>query len=395
MEILKKKFPNFNWTLDLWIFIPYTLLSLFGLVMVYSSSSYFSLKEYGFSEYFLYRQIIFVFLGMVLMLSMAYFGHRFLRRERVLQFSFLGVVFLLIAVLFTTPINGARSWLQIPLFGTLQPSELAKIIIIWGSAYYYSNLQAQIEKNWIHYVRMPAIAMVVFTPLIMLQPDFGTMAIIFVIYSMMLFMSGISIKWFYGALGVAAVGYGALLLPASFWELTPLRPYQISRITAFHNPFADAQGAGYQIIQGFYALARGEWFGTGVGTSIQKTGFLPESQTDFILAIVGEELGIFMLLTVVLVLFGLIIYIFKKALDCKSLFSKFICMGVGVLFMTQASINIAAVAGLAPITGVPLPFISYGGSYFMVSSMAIGLVQCAIRMDASIVAKLAQQKLNN
>ena len=160
-----------------------------------------------------------------------------------------------------------------------------------------------------------------------------------------------------------------------------IKSYQVGRFLSFHNPWDDTSGVGYQSIQGFLALARGGLTGTGLSSSIQKTGFLPEAHTDFILAIVGEELGFFMIWLVLIVLFFLIIYIIRKALSCRSAFARYICLGVGVFLLVQSSVNIGALLGLAPITGVPLPFLSYGGSSLIVSSIAIGMVLFALKYD--------------
>lgn len=347
--------------------------------MVYSASSYFSLSTLGNSEYFLYRQLAFLVLGFILAIVIANFGRSFFFKERLLQISYGILIFLLIFVLTQTGIKGARSWINLRFFN-LQPSEFSKVILIWASAFYYSKYKD--TQDWKLLYRVPIGMMVLVNLLVLIQPDFGTVMIITLMMWLLALTTGYSKRALGISGGLFVLGYLFTFLPISIIQYVPfIKSYQVGRFLSFHNPWDDTSGVGYQSIQGFLALARGGLSGTGLATSIQKTGFLPEAHTDFILAIVGEELGFFMVWLVLIVLFFLIIYIIWKALSCRSSFARYMCLGVGIFLLVQSSVNIGALLGLAPITGVPLPFLSYGGSSLIVSSIAIGMVLFALKYD--------------
>ena len=327
----------------------YSVLSIFGLVMIYSASSYYALANQGNSEAFMVKQFVFIVIGIVMALGISDLPEKFLKNQKVMM-GVAGVIFiLLVIVLFTTGVNGAKSWINLKLF-SLQPSELVKLFVIWTSAYIYSKNERS-KRDWRFYLIPVGL------------------------------MTGVSTRalaiW-----GVVFAGlYGLTYLDASIFEKFGLKAYQLSRFTSFHNPWSDPTGAGYQSIQGYLGLSRGSWIGTGLSNSVQKTGFLPEAHTDFILAIVGEELGFITIFILLLAIFGLIIAIIHKGNKCRNLFGKYLCYGVAILFLIQSGINIGALVGVAPLTGVPLPLISYGGSSFFASSAGIGLVLWAIRRD--------------
>lgn len=375
---IKDKLKSF-FQVDIIILMLFIVLSIFGVVMVYSASSYFSLATLGNSEYFLYRQLAFLVLGFILAIVIANFGRSFFFKERLLQIFYGMLILLLIFVLTQTGIKGARSWINLRFFN-LQPSEFSKVILIWASAFYYSKYKD--TQDWKLLYRVPIGMMVLVNLLVLIQPDFGTVMIITLMMWLLALTTGYSKRALGISGGLFVLGYLFTFLPISIIQYVPfIKSYQVGRFLSFHNPWDDTSGVGYQSIQGFLALARGGLSGTGLATSIQKTGFLPEAHTDFILAIVGEELGFFMVWLVLIVLFFLIIYIIWKALSCRSSFARYICLGVGIFLLVQSSVNIGALLGLAPITGVPLPFLSYGGSSLIVSSIAIGMVLFALKYD--------------
>jgi len=360
------------------ILMIFILLSAFGLVMIYSASSYFSLTSVGSSEYFLIRQFTFVVAGVAIAISIANNGKKFFFNERLLQIVY-GILIVLLLFVFTqSGIKGAKSWINLRIFN-LQPSEFAKVILIWASAFYYQKFKD--SQDWKQLYMYPMGMMALVSILVLMQPDFGTVMITVLMMWLLALTTGFSkraIKYS----GVAfVIGYLFTYLPISIIQYLPFKAYQVGRFLSFHNPWDDTSGVGYQSIQGFLALARGGLTGTGLSSSIQKTGFLPEAHTDFILAIVGEELGFIIVWLVLVVLFFLILYIFWKAQFCRSLFSRYLCLGVGIFLLVQSGVNIGALLGLAPITGVPLPFLSYGGSSFIVSSIAIGMVLFALKYD--------------
>ncbi|MGY3724559.1 cell division protein FtsW [Granulicatella balaenopterae] len=383
---IKKRIKNLSFaqivedirSLDMWILCSYIALSLFGLVMVYSASTYYALAQTGSSETYLIKQIIFIILGVSALGLVIYFGDRILKSEKwMIGFGIIQLA-LLVIVLFTEERNGARSWINVGGFN-IQPSEIAKLYIIWISSYVYSELKE--EQDIVRYIRIPVGVTLVVLAFVMMQPDMGT-AMIIALIALGLFVSTGFYKYGMPVLtGVLALGYLFTYLPKSFLSKLPIAGYQINRLVSFHNPWEDRTVTGWQSIQGLIGLARGGWTGNGIGNSIQKTGSLPEAHTDFILAIVGEELGFIWIIVIITILYAFILRIFYKGMQAKSLFSKYICMGVGLMFLIQSSINIAALLGLAPITGVPLPFISYGGSSYIVSSVAVALVLYAIESD--------------
>ena len=319
----------------------YSVLSIFGLVMIYSASSYYALANQGNSEAFMVKQFIFIIIGILMALGISVLPEKFLKEQKVM----IGVAG----------------------------------FVIWTSAYIYSKNERS-KRDWRFYL-IPAGITAFFIGMVMLQPDLGTSIIIAGVAVLLGLMTGVSNRalaiW-----GVVFAGlYGLTYLDASIFEKFGLKAYQLSRFTSFHNPWSDPTGAGYQSIQGYLGLSRGSWLGTGLSNSVQKTGFLPEAHTDFILAIVGEELGFITIFILLLAIFGLIIAIIRKGNKCRNLFGKYLCYGVAILFLIQSGINIGALVGVAPLTGVPLPLISYGGSSFFASSAGIGLVLWAIRRD--------------
>ena len=356
----------------------YVLLSVFGLVMVYSASSYYALVNQGNSEAFMIKQLLYIVLGVLLALGISILPEKWMKSEKVMGATF-GVIFiLLVIVLFTKGINGAKSWINLKVFN-LQPSELVKLFVIWISAYLYSKNERS-KRDWRFYL-VPAGVTIFLFGMIMLQPDLGTGIIVVAVALLLGLMTGVSNRALASWGAVFALLYGITYLDASIFEKIGLKAYQVSRFTSFHNPWSDATGSGYQSIQGFLGLSRGNWFGTGLSNSVQKTGFLPEAHTDFILAIVGEELGFVVIFVLMLAIVGFIIAMIYKGNKCRSLFAKYLCYGVAILFLIQSGINIGALVGFAPLTGVPLPLISYGGSSFLASSVGVRYVLLAIRND--------------
>lgn len=356
----------------------YLVLSVFGLVMIYSASSYYALTNQGNSEAFMLKQFFFIVTGVIIALSISLLPEKFMRSQKFMG-AVAGVIFLLLViVLFTPRINGAKSWINLKLF-SLQPSEMVKLFVIWISAYIYSRNEK--DKRDFRFYLIPMGVTVFFIMMVMLQPDLGTSMIIAGVAILLGLMTGVSNRALGIWGGIFAAGYGLTYLDSSIFEKIGLKAYQLSRFTSFHNPWSDPTGAGYQSIQGYLGLSRGSWFGTGLSNSVQKTGFLPEAHTDFILAIVGEELGYIAIFILLLAILGLIIAIIRKGNQCRNLFGKYLCYGVAILFLIQSGINIGALVGVAPLTGVPLPLISYGGSSFFASSVGIGLVLWAARKD--------------
>ena len=349
---------------DLVLFIAVIALILFGLVMIYSASSIWA--EYKFNDSFKYvkQQALFIVIGIFLMIAVSKIDYKWYYKKTNL--ILMVCLFLLVLVLIPgigTVRNGSQSWFGIGSFG-IQPSEFAKLGLIIFTAKYLSNnnkFLKDIKKGVI------PILIVLFTifGLIMLQPDFGTGMIIVVSILSMLFIAGVNIRFFIGLGLLGVVGIVGLIVIA---------PYRIDRITSFLDPWKDPLGTGFQIIQSLYAIGPGGLLGQGFLNSRQKQFYLPEPQTDFIFSIISEEFGI---LGVIIVcgLFLLILYRgIKIVLNSKDQFPKYLAFGMIFQIMIQTIMNLMVVIGLIPVTGVTLPFLSYGGSSLLISMISVGIL---------------------
>ena len=344
------------------LFISVIILSLFGLLMVYSSSSIWA--EYKFSDPFKYvkNQGIFLIVGIIIMYIVSKIDYK--KYYKYASKIFLVCFALIILVLFVgTERNGSKSWFGVGSFG-IQPSEFMKLaMIIFTSKYLYNNRKdiGNIKKG---VMPILGLTLIVFL-LIMLQPDFGTGVILVMGVIGLLFVGGVDLKFFLkiGVLGVA--GIVGLILAA---------PYRLKRILSFLNPWSDPLGSGFQIIQSLYAIGPGGLFGYGFGGSRQKHFYLPEPQTDFIFSIISEEFG-FMGVLIVSGLFAFIIYeAIKITLNCENLFGKYLAFGIIFMLGFQAVLNLSVVIGLIPVTGVTLPFLSYGGSSLLITLVSMGII---------------------
>jgi cell division protein FtsW len=336
-------------------------LVAFGLVMVYSATSASAALENGDPAYYVKRQAIYAAFGLVLMVLCARFRFQALRLlAPVLVVSSLCLLAAVLAL--GSAVNGARRWLT---FGpaVFQPSELAKLsLAVWAAAYLARRRPPLTLKD----VWRPVGALAcVFAGLLLLEPDLGTAISIFLMLAGMLLVAGTPVRTLGGGLSIATV----LGLAAIWFE-----PYRRARIFSFVNPWHDAQGAGFQVVQAMIGLGSGGIFGVGLGQSVQKANFLPEAHTDMIFAIVGEELGLVGTTALVAAYITFAYVGLRIALRCRDPFGKSLATGLTLLVCGQAAINIAAVMGLAPLTGIPLPFVSYGGSSLIVALAAVGIL---------------------
>ncbi|MBR2832943.1 MAG: putative lipid II flippase FtsW [Bacilli bacterium] len=346
--------------ITLWISI--IIISLFGLLMIYSSSCVWS--DYKFNDAFKYvkNQALFLIIGLILMyfISKINFKDYYNHSNAIFIICF---ILLILVLFFGTERNGSKSWFGIGSFG-IQPSEFMKLaMIIFTSKYLYNNRKemGSIKKGVIPIL---FITLIIFA-LIMLQPDFGTGLILVMSVIGLLFIGGVSIKFFLkiGFLGIC--GIIGLIMAA---------PYRLKRILSFLNPWEDPLGSGFQIIQSLYAIGPGGLFGFGLGGSRQKHFYLPEPQTDFIFSIISEEFG-FMGVLIVSALFIIIIYnSIKIALKCNNLFGKYLTFGIAFELAFQTILNLMVVVGLLPVTGVTLPFLSYGGSSLLITLLSMGII---------------------
>ena len=349
---------------DLPLLIAVILFLLFGLVMIYSASSIWA--EYKFHDAFHYvkQQSLFTVAGLLLVAIVCKIDYRiYLKKANII----LGICFLLLILVLVPFIgsvrNGSRSWFGIGSFG-IQPSEFAKLgMIIFTSKYLsYSNKFLKSYRKGVFPILLIAILLF---GLIMLQPDLGTGLVLMMSVISLLFIAGVNMKFFYimGIIGVAGV-----------IVLIIIAPYRMDRITSFLNPWQDPLGTGFQMIQSMYAIGPGGLLGQGFLQSRQKHFYLPEPQTDFIFSIICEEFGVLGAFFVCFLFFIILYRSIKIALKASDPFAKYLSFGMIFQMLFQAVMNLCVVVGLIPVTGVTLPFLSYGGSSLLISMISIGIL---------------------
>lgn len=350
--------------MDIFLFIAVIVLAVFGLLMIYSASSIWADYKFNDSFYYMKRQFIFLVIGVFLMIATSKIDYNIYydKSNKILLVCFILLILVLIPGIGSVR-NGSRSWFGIASFG-IQPSEAAKLALIIFTSKYLSNNSKYIKS----YKKglFPILGVLfVFFGLIMLQPDLGTGMIIVVSIISLLFIAGVNMKFFIGGGILGVIGVVVLILIA---------PYRMDRITSFIDPWKDPLGTGFQIIQSLYAIGPGGLLGTGFLKSIQKQFYLPEPQTDFIFSIIAEEFGIMGAIFVV-GLFSFIIYRgLKISLNCRDGFSKYLSFGMTFQLAFQAMMNLMVVIGMIPVTGVTLPFLSYGGSSLLITMFGIGII---------------------
>lgn len=349
---------------DYALFISVLLISTFGIIMIYSASYVWA--EYKFQDPFKFvkNQGIFFLLGIFFMIMISKIPFSFFKKH--CKKFFLFCIVLLIAVLIPgigTVRNGSRSWFGIGSFG-IQPSEFTKLSMILFTANYLTKHEKEMKKFKKGILPILGLTLFIFF-LIMLQPDFGTGVILVMAIMGMLFVGGVPISFFLKLGTIGVIGIVGLILAA---------PYRLTRILSFLNPWKDPLGSGFQIIQSLYAIGPGGLFGYGFLNSRQKHFYLPEPQTDFIFSIISEEFG-FMGILIVASLFLFIIYRgFTIARNSSELFPKYVAFGITFQIAFQAILNLMVVVGLIPVTGVTLPFLSYGGSSLLITLCGIGIL---------------------
>ena len=349
---------------DKLLFIVVLLMGLFGIVMIYSASYIWA--DYKFHDPYKYvkSQVLFYLMGIIIILLLKRIdANIYYKYANIILFSSLILLVLVLIPGIGRIRNGSRSWFGIGGLG-IQPSEFSKLgLIIFTSKYLANNnrIIKDIKKGL-----LPIFLVIgLFFILIMLEPDFGTSMVIVITLILLIFISGVKLSFFIkiGILGL--IGIVALIIVA---------PYRMLRIVSFLNPWIDPLGSGYQIIQSLYAIGPGGLLGQGFLMSHQKQFYLPEPQTDFIFSIISEEFGFLGILLITTFLAFIFYRIIKISLKQTNLFKKYLSFGLGVGIIIQALLNICVVIGLIPVTGVTLPFFSYGGSSLLVSMASIGII---------------------
>jgi cell division protein FtsW len=348
--------------LDSHILVLVTLgLTAFGLVMVYSATSAPAALGGGDPVFYLKRESIYAGIGVVLLVIASRVDYRTLRYlAPILMLASLGLC--LAVLVLGEEVNGARRWLGV---GTLafQPSELAKLsLAIWAASYLSRHRAPQSLKEL---ARPIGITTGLFAGLILLEPDLGTVIAISIVLGAILVVSGVPLRVM-AAGGSIAVALGF----AAIW----FEPYRRARLFSFVDPWHDAQGAGFQTLQGIIGFGSGGLFGTGIGRGVAKVNYLPEAHTDMIFATIGEELGLIGAALVIAAYCAFAYAGLRVALRCRDPFGKRLAAGLTTLVCGQALLNLAAVLGLAPLTGITLPFVSYGGSSLVISLASVGVL---------------------
>ena len=338
------------------------MLLCFGLVMVFSASSANAHYMYGDATYFFRRQVLYAVFGLLLMWLTSRFPLKAIKQYTNLLFV-VSIALLLLVPLIGVEVNGAKRWLGFGGF-TFQPSEIAKLTLVMFLAKSLTIYRDRISKLGDGYIRYMIIILMV-AGIVLLQPHMSGAVVIAVGGVAVLFAAGFKVRYFVTTFLCA--------VPA-LWGLAVMSPYRFKRITSFMDPFADKLGESWQIVQSLYAIGSGGLFGLGLGQSRQKFLYIPEPQNDFIFAIICEELG-FIGAVFVMLLFGLLIWkgimIAKKAPDE---YTALVATGITSLLAVQVLMNIAVVTSMMPVTGVPLPFFSYGGTSLVILLMEMGLL---------------------
>lgn len=368
--------------LDQGLLLSTIAIATIGLVMISSASISFAEHSLGDGFYFLKRQVLYMTMGLVVAALFLYMPSRFWYHNAVPLLVV--TIILLVAVLIPgigRRVNGAQRWIPLgPI--NLQISEVAKFMMILFMASYLERYQRELRERWQSIIR-PVLLLIGVAGLLLLEPDFGSMVVVCGTVLAMLFIGGAKLWLFSGLLLTGIAGIASMAL---------ISPYRLERLVTFLDPWAHQYDSGYQLTQSLIAFGRGEWFGVGLGNSIQKLFFLPEAHTDFVFSIYAEEFGLIGV-AVVLGLFSLlvsrIVHVARKAVRQEDWFAAYSCFGIAIVLAGQAFINIGVTSGLLPTKGLTLPFISYGGSSLLVCCAMVALVLRISREmdDVQAVAK--------
>lgn len=365
----KRKFQKFDW----FIFIPYIILCVIGVIMVYSASSYVLMASGNSMWRTGFMQALFFIVSLIMIWVIYITKTDFWKKSEIVTWVFLiAIALLLFVLLFGRRVNGAKGWIDLGV-AKFQPMELFKLMLIVMMARLFSNKDMDFKHRFI-----TVGGTLLGLALIMGQPDTGGFLICSLILLCMWACAGQSAKVTFWIGTVIILGFVGIFV--IFPHIPIIPEYMKSRFLVASNPFDYAREAGHQLVNSYYALSNGGWFGLGLGNSIEKKGFLPEAQTDFIFSIIVEELGMIVGLLIIgllLFLIGRILYIGIKA---KEPFHAYLCIGVASMLFIQMFINLGGLVGLIPLTGVTLPFLSQGGSSLLFFSIGVAL---AMNVSAS------------
>ena len=345
------------------LFTATLLLICVSVVMVYSASAVLALERFGQPYLFLTKQALWSVLGLAVLVVAMRVDYRTYKNEAFIWCLLGAVTLMLVGVLFSHPVNGTRRWFAVGGLG-IQPSELAKIACVFFTALILERRMHRIDE--LQYSLLP-IGLIVglIIALILLQPDFGTSVSLALVVAVMIFSAGLHYKYF--------VGLALVSIPAAYIVLMSAS-YRRRRLLAFWDPWADPLGDGFQIIQSLVAVGTGGVFGRGLMAGVQKLFYLPEPHTDFIYAVISEELGL-VGATAILICFCVIAWRgLRTSLRAPDRFGAFLALGLTAMVVVQAFFNMSVVLGLLPTKGIPLPFVSFGGSSLLMSMLGMGIL---------------------
>lgn len=354
------------------IFIAVYLLVSLGIVMTYSASAIYAEQAFKSPAFFLKRHLLYVAVGTVFLFFVA--GRDpYLLREHAREILLLSLVLLAVVLipLIGHEAGGARRWIRLgPL--NFQPAEISKIAVSLYLAEYLSRRIKGIQRGEFLVLLPPTLVLVLTCGLILLQPDLGSTVFIFLISAVLFFLAGLRLRYVLSA---------SLVFIPVFYFLVVRIPYRLSRVTAYLNPWEDPRGSGFQIIQSLLAFGMGGWRGVGLGESTQKLFYLPQSHNDFIYSIIAEELGFFGALGVLLLYLVILFAGLRMVKRARGNYEKFFLTALVLTVVVQALINMLVATGLIPTKGLPLPFVSYGGSSLVFNLVAVGLL---LAMDRAL-----------
>jgi cell division protein FtsW len=348
---------------DKWLFAATTGLALFGVVMVYSASAVLAQKENGNQFHYVLKQGVWVAIGFIVMLLAMQFNYQQLKSRRVVYGLLIICTLGLMAVFGFSSVNGAHRWIKLPGFN-LQPSEISKLSLIIFLAYFLEKRAGEEGDFWRTFIPC-GIVTGWLAALVVIEPDFGTAMMLALIFTVVIYTSGARV------LHLAMAAAPALIVAAG---LLIFVPWRLKRLVTFLDPWADQQGAGFQVVQSLIAVGSGGTNGLGFAQGKQKMLFLPFAHSDFIYAVIGEELGLVGAVAVIAV-FALFLWRgIRTALLAPDRFGMLLSLGIVTRIVAQALFNISVVLSLVPTKGIPLPFISYGGSSLVPTLAAVGIL---------------------
>ena len=378
-----KRFSRFlNNRMDYILFITVLILLSLGVIMVLSASAPSALSKTGKSYTYFVRQFIFAIIGIGLMLFISKIDYRFYKKYYWAIYAISVLVLLLVLIpRLGKEVNGATRWIEIPGLGQFQPSEITKIGLIIFYAGFLSDHKNEIKDFWKGFVRPLAFLLPPVAILYLVQNHLSVCLVIGAITAVMMLMAGCRVMYFILSGLVGALGIAIMLIKG---QTTESSSFRLDRIMTFFDPWSDATGTGYQMVQSLYAIGSGGLFGVGLGNSTQKYLYIPEPQNDFIFAIVAEELG-FVGCVAIIGLFAVFVWRgILIAMKAPDMFGSLLAVGVTTLVAVQAIINIAVVTASIPTTGMALPFFSYGGTALVILLASVGILLNVSRAGSKV-----------